>query len=102
MFLMATGFNASYVQRPTPVPGAPVSCRPFAHAQRFDDKTAEPRGNAVKLADRLGSSDYAHYSSVGSFCLQSSRPAVPAHGSIAMDAVAGSARRNQRRPCGVA
>jgi eukaryotic-like serine/threonine-protein kinase len=64
MFLMATGFNASYVSAADAGPGVLLFLRDRSlYAQRFDDKTAELRGNAVKLADRLGSYlDYAYYS----------------------------------------
>ena len=63
-FLIATGFNATYV------PAADAGCGMLLflrdrslHAQRFDDTTAELRGTAVRLADRLGSYlDYAYYS----------------------------------------
>jgi hypothetical protein len=63
-FLMATGFNASYVPAADAGPGVLLFLRDRSlYAQRFDDKTAELRGNAVKLADRLGSYlDYAYYS----------------------------------------
>ena len=55
MFSMATGFNASYVSAADSGPGVLLFLRDRSlYAQRFDDKTAELRGNAVKLAVRLG------------------------------------------------
>jgi eukaryotic-like serine/threonine-protein kinase len=63
-FLMATGFNASYVASADAGVGVLLFMRERSlYAQRFDDKTAELQGKAVKLADRVGSYlDYAYYS----------------------------------------
>jgi DNA-binding winged helix-turn-helix (wHTH) protein len=63
-FLMATGFNASYVAAADGGLGVLLFLRDRSLcAQRLDDKTVELRGNAVKLADRVGSYlDYAYYS----------------------------------------
>jgi eukaryotic-like serine/threonine-protein kinase len=64
MFLMATGFNGSYVSAADTGPGVLLFLRDRSlYAQRFDDDTVELRGTAVKVADRLGSYlDYAYYS----------------------------------------
>lgn len=63
-FLMATGFNASYVASADAGLGVLLFMRDRSlFAQRFDDQTAELQGKAVKLADRVGSYlDYAFYS----------------------------------------
>lgn len=51
-FLMATGFNASYVVAADAGPGVLLCLRDRAlYGQRFDDSTTELLGKAVKLAD---------------------------------------------------
>ena len=88
MFLMATGFNATYVSAADAGLGVLLFLRDRSLcAQRFDDKTAELWGKAVKLADGVGSYlDYAYYSAsekLLAYRVPDHRPS--SHGSIARD-----------------